>query len=354
MWMEHALKYAQAGTSTPNPHVGCCVVSAEDHEVGMGTSEPAGGKHAEVLALEGIGAKARGSTLYVTLEPCNHYGKTPPCTKAIIDAGVKRVVIGVRDPNPKAKGGIETLREAGIEVEVGVMGEQCANHLAQFLFAMTQKRPMVTVKVGMSMDGRIALPNGESQWITSEASREDAMRLREDVGCVLVGRKTAELDKARLTVRKQGTVPRQPTRVVLDPQNRLAKDLPVFNNDAPTVHWNKPVVIPALLRELFERGETGVLVEGGATTISSFIKAGLVDRIVIYMAPKIIGHGLTWVEDYGVKAIGDLEEWILADVNYQIISAPVQQFKHLGSKSGDVKIVYHSRNLHQFLASYTV
>ncbi|HLO97117.1 MAG TPA: bifunctional diaminohydroxyphosphoribosylaminopyrimidine deaminase/5-amino-6-(5-phosphoribosylamino)uracil reductase RibD, partial [Fimbriimonas sp.] len=150
-FMSLAIEMARAGTSTPNPHVGCVVAPADGSGPGIGVSEPAGGAHAETKAFSEVGARSKGGTLYVTLEPCNHYGKTPPCTKAIVEAGIRRVVIGVRDPNPKAEGGVEVLRGHGIEVEVGVLAEQCAHLHKQFLFAMKHKRPMVTVKVGMSL-----------------------------------------------------------------------------------------------------------------------------------------------------------------------------------------------------------
>ncbi|HLO98360.1 MAG TPA: RibD family protein, partial [Fimbriimonas sp.] len=163
----------------------------------------------------------------------------------------------------------------------------------------------------------------------------------------LVGRKTAEQDRAKLTVRREGIVPRQPTRVVIDPSNRLDPSLPIFDQTAPTVHWQKNGELKELLIHLFESGETGVLVEGGATTISHFLREGLVDQLVLYIAPKVLGEGLSWVQDYGLKNLGDAEQWYLAEVQHQ----KNNQRTHPDS---DVKIVYHSRNLHQFLASYSM
>lgn len=351
--MSLAIEMAKAGTSTPNPHVGCVVITTDGGNPGIGVSEPAGGAHAEAVALGQLGERAQGGTLYVTLEPCNHYGKTPPCTKAIVGAGIRRVVIGVRDPNPKAQGGVEMLREHGIEVEVGVLADQAAVLHQQFLFAMRHQRPMVTVKVGMSLDGRISMPSGQSKWITSPEARLDSMRLREEIGCILVGRKTAEQDRAKLTVRKGGIVPRQPTRVVIDPSNRLDPSLPIFDDSAPTVHWQNND-LNELLAHLFSKGETGVLVEGGATTISHFLRAKLVDQLVLYIAPKILGSGLSWVQDYGLENLDDAEQWCLVELQHLIVGASKWENAQNDRPNNDVKIVYHSRNLQKFLASYSM
>lgn len=305
--MRRAIALSRRGYPAPNPHVGC-VIERGGEIVGEGFHDYAGGPHAEVVALGQAGERARGATAYVTLEPCRHHGRTPPCVDALIQAGIARVVVAVLDPNPKARGGLHALEQAGLIVESGCLGSEARQANLAWLTAMERRRPYVVVKAAMSLDGRIALPNGHSQWITGEAARREGRRLRAECGAVLVGRRTVEQDDPQLTVR--GVRARnQPLRVILDPQRRLAPGRRVFDDQAPTV---RIVASPAgpgemevksgpegfnlaqLLDSLFARGITGLLVEGGAHTLGSFLRARLVDRLELFVGGRVLGEGPGW------------------------------------------------------------
>ncbi|MFN3683677.1 MAG: bifunctional diaminohydroxyphosphoribosylaminopyrimidine deaminase/5-amino-6-(5-phosphoribosylamino)uracil reductase RibD [Fimbriimonadaceae bacterium] len=303
--MARAILLSRRGFPAPNPHVGCVIVR-DGEVVGEGWHRFAGGPHAEAEALAQAGERARGATAYVTLEPCNHHGRTPPCSEALIRAGVARVVVACRDPNPVAAGGLEALRFAGVAVETGLMEAEAAEANWRFLTAMRLGRPAVVAKAAVSADGRIALPSGESRWITGPAARRAGHRLRAEMGAVLVGRVTAERDDPRLTARIPG-VRNQPLRVVLDPEGRLPASLLVFDDSAPTLRVTAEPLpgglavgrdpggglnLRGLLAELFRRGVTGILVEGGGRTIASFLRAGLVDRLELFVAPKLLLDGL--------------------------------------------------------------
>lgn len=334
--MRRAIALSRRGYTAPNPHVGCVLVQ-KDAIVGEGWHAYAGGDHAEVAALKKAGANAKGATAYVTLEPCNHYGKTPPCTKALIDAGVKRVVVACLDPNPRAAGGLNVLNEAGIEVQTGVGEDEArqANHL--FLEAMRLRRPFVVVKAAMSLDGRIALPSGESQWITGEQARREGHKLRAQCGAVLVGRRTVELDDPTLTARISG-VRNQPIKVVIDPMGRLSRTERVFSG-ADTIHvtreafpecaTNHQFDMQLLLQKLFERGVTSLLVEGGARTIAGFVQSGCVDRYELFMAPKLLGGGPSWLEGLGIFRLADCPELRIERIrrigdDIQVTASPVR------------------------------
>ena len=262
--------------------------------VGEGYHHHAGGPHAEANALTAAGDKARGATAYVTLEPCSHHGRTPPCADALLRAGVTRVVVACADPNPVASGGAQRLRENGVLVEVGLLAEAAAEVNEQFLFSVRTGRPRVVLKAAASLDGRIALPSGESQWITGPAARRQAHRLRAECGAVLVGRRTVELDDPLLTARLPGVV-NQPLRVVLDPSNRLSGRERIFNDSAPSWHVTGTIDLRNLLRELHDRGVRGLLVEGGAVTAGHFLKANLADRLELFIAPRLLGDGPAWL-----------------------------------------------------------
>lgn len=309
LWMRQAIIVSQRGFPAPNPHVGCVVVR-DGEIVGRGHHENTGGPHAEVNALREAGVAARGATAYVTLEPCNHFGRTPPCSLALIEAGIARVVIACPDPNPKATGGAQALREAGIPVDEGVLAEEAAEHNSQFLFAIRNRRPRVTLKAAATLDGRIALPSGESKWITSEESRQEGHRLRAKCGAVLVGRRTVEADDPQLTARIEGVV-NQPLRIVLDPRNRLTGKERVFDDAAPTRHVTGEIDLLLLVEELFEDGVNGILVEGGALTSASFVRAGLADRLEVFLAPKLFGAGANWLGDIGIDRLCDAPIGIL-------------------------------------------
>lgn len=291
-FMRRALELAGSGFSAPNPCVGCVIVQGESI-VGEGFSEPAGGAHAEVVALRQAGKSANGATVYVTLEPCNHQGRTGPCSLALIAAGVRRVVFAVADPSPKAKGGGLVLAEAGIIVESGLLAEEASKKHEQFLFSVTHERPFITVKAAITQDGFLSKLDGTSKWISSPEARLDAHRLRAERGSVLVGRGTVQADDPLLTARIEGVV-NQPVRIVLDPSSKLTGSEQVFNEDAETLWIRDEVSIPNLLSDLYKKGIRGVLVEGGAETIRRFLESDSVEEIVLYVGNLTFGQGKPW------------------------------------------------------------
>lgn len=272
--------------TSPNPWVGA-VVWTPDGQMFEGATESPGGAHAEVVALAGAGEGARGSTLYVTLEPCNHTGRTGPCVEAIVGAGVARVVVGIEDPDPQvAGGGIDALRSAGLEVTVGVQADQVRSQLRAYLQHRRTGRPHVVLKLAATLDGGTAAPNGTSRWITSPEARADGHRLRAESDAILVGAGTIRRDDPSLTVRdyrppvlpKSGSV--DPLRVVL---GAVADDATV----RPCIEASG--TLSDLLDDLGSRGVLQLLVEGGASVAGDFHRAGLVDRYVIYVAPALFG-----------------------------------------------------------------
>lgn len=292
--------------AAPNPWVGCVVVR-DGVVVGAGHHRRAGEPHAEVNALASVGpAEARGATLYVSLEPCSHHGRTPPCVDALVAAGIGRVVVAVLDPDPRVSGrGVAALREAGVTVDVGV-GEALAEAaLAPYLHHRRTGRPYVVAKAAMSLDGRTAAADGTSRWITGEAARADAHRLRAQSQAIVVGAGTALADRPSLTVRHGSVASDPPLRVVLDARRRVPTSGPtagpMFDGSAPTLVVAPPLVPPgpdghgvdlaATLDLLGDRGILQVLVEGGARLHAAFLAAGLVDRFVLYVAPVVLGTG---------------------------------------------------------------
>ncbi|MET0326137.1 MAG: bifunctional diaminohydroxyphosphoribosylaminopyrimidine deaminase/5-amino-6-(5-phosphoribosylamino)uracil reductase RibD [Ilumatobacteraceae bacterium] len=266
-------------TTSPNPWVGAVVVDASGEIIGTGATQPPGGAHAEREALRHAGPSARRATLVTTLEPCNHTGRTPPCTEAVVAAGIARVVVGVEDPDPLVAGqGIAALRAAGIDVVVGVEADAVAAQLAPYLVHRRTGRPYVVLKLAASVDGRTAAPDGTSQWITGEAARTDAHRLRAESDAVLVGAGTVRADDPSLTVRHVDG--RDPLRVVLGRAPGGARIHPCLELGGD---------LGAVLDELGGRGVLQVLVEGGATVAHAFHAAGLVDRYVVYLAPAVFG-----------------------------------------------------------------
>ena len=283
-----ALAATVRGSTAPNPWVGCVIFPAA-HTSGVatffeGTTAPPGGPHAEATALARAGEGARGATLYATLEPCVHHGRTPPCTDAIIEAGVSRVVIGVRDPDTRVAGrGVAALREAGIEVTEGVAADEVAEQLAPYLKHRRTGHPWVVLKIAASLDGRTAAPDGSSRWITGPAARRDVHRLRGSSDAVLVGAGTVRADDPELTVRlddQRRAGDEQPLRVVLGRAPDGAKVHPALELEGE---------LGAVLDELGKRGVLQLLVEGGATVAHEFHAAGLVDRYVLYLAPALFG-----------------------------------------------------------------
>lgn len=263
-------------TARPNPWVGCVVVGRAEH---VGATAPPGGPHAEVVALAAAGDDARGAEVYVTLEPCSHVGRTPPCADALIAAGVRRVVVGVEDPDPRVAGrGIARLREAGIEVTVGVLGDVIAEDLAPYLHHRRTGRPYVVGKVAMTLDGRTAAPDGSSRWITGPEARRDAHALRADSDAILVGAGTVRADDPALTVRHvDGPDPRRIVLGTAPPGARVR----------PCLEWRGELA--DLLDRLGSEGVLQLLIEGGASTLGSFWREGLLDRLVCYVAPAVTG-----------------------------------------------------------------
>ncbi len=285
-YMERALDNAASvqGLTAPNPWVGCVVVAA-DGEVIDGMTHPPGGPHAEAHALARAGERAAGSTMYVTLEPCGHHGRTPPCTDAIVAAGIRRVVVAIEDPDPAVSGrGIRTLREAGVEVDVGLGADAARGLLAPYLHQRTTGRPYVVLKLAATLDGRTAAPDHTSTWITGAEARADVHLLRARSDAILVGAGTVRDDDPALTVRGvESPLPGtsyEPLRVVLGHAPADARIHPALELGGP---------LDEVLDELGGRGVLQLLVEGGAGVAGSFHRAGLVDRYVLYLAPALFG-----------------------------------------------------------------
>ncbi|MFF0429858.1 bifunctional diaminohydroxyphosphoribosylaminopyrimidine deaminase/5-amino-6-(5-phosphoribosylamino)uracil reductase RibD [Streptomyces sp. NPDC004520] len=311
------------GATSPNPVVGCVITDASGHQVGEGFHQRAGGPHAEVHALRAAGVLARGGTAYVTLEPCDHTGRTGPCSQALIEAGISRVVYAVGDPNPQATGGADTLRAAGVEVEQGLLeAEAEAGNLA-WLTSVREGRPFVRWKYAATLDGRIAAADGTSRWISSAESRADVHRLRAEADAVLVGGGTLRADDPHLAVRGIENAT-QPLRVALDtraellPTARILDDaaptLLVVGEDADTRHLpdvellrmplhDGRVGVHELLAQLYARGIRSILLEGGPTLAGAFTAAGAVDQVVGYLAPVLLGAGPAALADAGITTI---------------------------------------------------
>jgi len=359
-FMRRALELAARGlnTTTPNPRVGCVIVR-DGAIVGEGWHERAGEPHAEVHALRAAGELARGATAYVTLEPCSHYGRTPPCAEALIKAGVARVVAAMTDPNPLVAGrGLGMLEDAGIATASGVLASEALALNAGFVSRMARGRPWLRLKTGCSLDGRTALPDGQSKWITSPESRADVQHLRARSCAMLTGVGTVLADDPQLTVR-DFAVERQPLRVIVDSHLRTPPTAQIFKTPRVLIACVKAdpgqkqalesvgaevlelagadgrVDLPALLAQLAQRGCNEVTVEAGAELNGALIKAGLVDEWVIYQAPVIIGDAARGVArldltDLGQKlrpcaveksAIGPDLKWTLQFTEYEQLLA---------------------------------
>jgi diaminohydroxyphosphoribosylaminopyrimidine deaminase/5-amino-6-(5-phosphoribosylamino)uracil reductase len=324
-YMARALRLARHGlfTTTPNPRVGCVVVSGSA-VAGEGWHVRAGEPHAEVHALGAAGARARGSTIYVTLEPCSHHGRTPPCAQALIAAGVARVIVAMQDPNPKVAGaGIETLRRAGVEAEVGLLAEEARELNIGFVSRHERARPWVRVKTAASLDGRIALENGASQWITSPAARRDGHRWRARACAVMAGVGTLQADNPRLNVREVETT-RQPMRIVVDRRLEMSPQARVLEGGNVLVFCAREdrarsaalraagaqivempdaagkVDLAAMMQELARRELNEIHVESGNRLNGALMQAGVVDELLIYLAPQLLGDAARGMFDLGV------------------------------------------------------
>jgi diaminohydroxyphosphoribosylaminopyrimidine deaminase / 5-amino-6-(5-phosphoribosylamino)uracil reductase len=306
-WMRRALALADRGryTVSPNPLVGCVVVR-DGVVVGEGWHEHRGGPHAEAIALAAADGAARGATAYVTLEPCAHVGLTPPCTDALLAAGVARVVSAVEEPWLPAAGGAALLREHGVEVTFGPLEAEARRQNRVFFHTVTTGRPFVVLKAAVSLDGRIAAADGTSQWITGPEARRRAHQLRAEADAVLVGSGTVLADDPRLTVRLPGYAGPQPLRVVLDGRGRVPATARVRDDAAPVLVVTEAdgLDLHGVLARLWERGVRSLLVEGGATVAGSFLRADLVDELRCHVAPIVLGEkGLPLVVGDGVTTL---------------------------------------------------
>jgi len=336
-FMKEALKLAKKrkGLTHPNPTVGAVIVK-DGKIIGKGFHEKAGKPHAEREAIKDAlrrGFSIEGSTMYVTLEPCCHYGRTPPCTEAIIDSRIKRVVIATLDPNPEVAGkGVEILKSKGIDVKIGVLEKEAKKINEDFFVYITEKRPFVHLKIAQTIDGKIATATGSSKWITGEKARKYAHRLRKEATAVLVGTGTALKDNPSLTVRHLKTE-KQPVRVLLDRSLKTPLDFNIFDEKAETIVFvseKADVVklkklesrknikvyylssvkgffpVKEVLSVLYEREIVHLLVEGGKEVITSFIREGIYDKISVFIAPKLIGEdGISSVGILGIKDVDD-------------------------------------------------
>lgn len=301
--MGRAVEFSRRGWPAPNPHVGCVVVK-QGRIIGEGWHHHAGGPHAEVMALAEAGSKARGSDVYVTLEPCSHFGRTPPCSAALIRSKVKRVVYALPDPNPKASGGGRALAEAGVQVQSGLLAKEAAEVNAWWLASQILRRPVVILKAAVTSDGFMARPDGTSKWITNEESRLEGHRLRATMGSVLVGWRTVQIDDPELTARILEVV-NQPRAVVLDPSGKLTGKERVLNREGSL--WIKAAEhegstltlqqgryeVNDLLEFLRSQGIMGVLVEGGAGALQSFVDADIWDELHLFVGSSEFSEGLS-------------------------------------------------------------
>lgn len=355
--MRAALALAKRGLGRvwPNPAVGCVLVR-DGCVVGRGWTQPGGRPHAETEALKRAGERARGAIAYVTLEPCDHVGVTGPCSNALLEAGIRRVVVGMEDPDPRVSGrGIARLREAGIDVAIAVCRDEAAEINLGFFLRITQQRPMITLKLATSLDGRIATASGDSKWITGEQARAEAHCLRASHDAVLVGSGTALADDPALTCRLPGMEARSPVRVIADSRLRLPLSAEVVRTADKVPTWlvtgpegdavrrqdllaagvqvievsSDPGGRPdtrAMAAALAERGLTRVLLEGGGELATAFLRAGLIDRVAWFHAPRVVGAE-------GIPAVGGLRISAIAD-------APAFLFSKVSAAGGDVLAQY--------------
>ncbi|MEU3070120.1 bifunctional diaminohydroxyphosphoribosylaminopyrimidine deaminase/5-amino-6-(5-phosphoribosylamino)uracil reductase RibD [Streptomyces sp. NPDC006906] len=345
-----ALAARGLGSTSPNPVVGCVITDAAGAVAGDGFHQRAGGPHAEVHALRAAGDRARGGTAYVTLEPCDHTGRTGPCAQALLAAGISRVVYAVGDPTPQATGGADTLRAAGVRVEQGLLADEAEAGNAAWLTSVRLGRPYVLWKYAATLDGRTAAADATSRWITSPEARADVHRLRAEADAVVVGSGTARTDDPQLGVRGiDGAT--QPLRVVVDtnaaavpPGARVldatAPTVIAVADDAPAGHLTEAAVLrlpraatgpgldlDALLAALHTRGVRSVLLEGGPTLAGAFVAAGKVDKVVGYLAPVLLGAGPAALADAGISTISqalrlDVTETVAIGPDLRVTAVP--------------------------------
>jgi len=335
-WMRRALRLAEKGRgrTSPNPMVGAVLVK-NGNVVGEGYHAKAGEAHAEIVALQQAREETRGAVLYLNLEPCTHYGKTPPCAPQVIQSNIKRVVIGMEDPNPLVKGkGVETLKRAGLKVEVGILEKECRRLNEAFCKYILKKEPFVMLKVAATLDGKIATRNGDSKWISGEASRHLVHQLRDQVDGVLVGIGTVLKDDPRLTARiRKG---RDPYRIILDSQLKTPEEAKVIGTSPSKTIFASTEIAPkdkieklekkgaqvllfdskrgkinlkSCLSKLGEIGMMSLMVEGGSQVNGSFLDEGLIDKLLLFLSPKIMGDPQA-LGIFGGKAVSSVQETI--------------------------------------------
>jgi diaminohydroxyphosphoribosylaminopyrimidine deaminase/5-amino-6-(5-phosphoribosylamino)uracil reductase len=353
-YMQTAITLAKRGhyTCSPNPRVGCVLVK-NNQIVGEGYHIKAGSGHAEVNALLMAGLQAAGSTAYVTLEPCSHFGRTAPCAQALIDAGITQVIVAMVDPNPAVSGrGLAMLQQAGIRVKSGLLTKQASALNPGFIKQMNHGLPYVRCKMASSLDGKTAMASGESKWITSPQARSDVQRLRAQSCAIVTGADSVISDQAKMTVRWQALGPlqasyaeqqiRQPVRVVVDSRNRITPDLALFESESPVIlirpdiekstlwpHFVEQVALPlketatgemktdllALMRFLASRGLNDILVESGARLAGAFIEQNLVDQLILYQAASLIGAaGKSLAVMPGLQRLSEAKKLTISDL----------------------------------------
>jgi len=359
-YMALALQLAKKAqyTARPNPMVGCVIVK-DGQIIGQGWHESFGQAHAEINALNEAGVKAKNATCYVTLEPCSHIGKTGACAKALIEAGISRVITAMQDPNPQVSGkGFKLLENAGIKVKSGLLEQQARELNRGFISKFEKNKPWVTVKLAMSLDGRTALTNGSSKWITGKSARLDVQRLRAKQDAIITGIGTLLADDPSLTVRGDNQQDwfnnlagfKQPIRILLDRKGRATPDYKLFNSDAEvwwvtsnnkssqlveqskniTVIENLPLA--KLVSQCADKGMNNILVEAGHKLTGQYLKKELVDEVIIYQAPKLMGSNAIGLFDLNVGKMSECPELILKDV---------RQF------GDDIRFIYHPKKANQ-------
>ena len=311
------------GRTSPNPIVGAVIVK-NSRIIGMGYHKKAGMPHAEVNALNAAGKAARGAALYVNLEPCDHFGRTPPCTDAIIKSGIKRVVVGMKDPNPLNNGrGIKKIKSYGIEVTTPVLEKEAESINKPYIKFITKKMPYITVKVAQSLDGKIAAKTGDSKWISSEDSRRYVHRLRARADAIMVGANTVLKDDPELI--SKVTACRQPVRIIVDGSRRIPVSAKIFsNNQHPVIlassicGSSKKADLAVLMKALAKLGIINIIVEGGGELIAGLIEKGMVDKLLVFIAPKVIGgrDAITAVEGVGCARVKDAANFNIVNVRY--------------------------------------
>ncbi len=294
------------GVTSPNPIVGAVILSDSGEIISEGFHHREdGGKHAEVIALQGAGTKANGATLILTLEPCNHHGKTPPCTEAIIEAGIAKVIYAVSDPNPKAAGGAARLREAGVEVESGLLEEEVSFTNRAWLKKIKSARPYITLKVATTLDGKVAASDGSSKWITNEGARKSVHGLRSECDAIVTGTGTVIADDPAMTVRgvERDKIEFKPARVVMG-KRAVPAGSKILDESATTIHLESHSL--SQLLELAEgKGWNRILIEAGPKLTSAFLKAELFDELFLYQAPTLLGGGFDFVGDFEARNLSE-------------------------------------------------